>query len=102
MAELAKIIKTLGKVRAGAPDMTLLVLDGSGGQNSLTQMEKFGAGIKIDGLVITKTEGTSKGGFLISLAHRYKTPIYFAAYGEGAGDIKPFDAEEFIGNLLEI
>jgi fused signal recognition particle receptor len=102
MAELEKIIKTLGKVRAGAPDATLLVLDGSGGQNSLAQMEKFGTGIKIDGLVITKTEGTSKGGFLVSIAHKYKTPIYFSSFGEGADDIEPFNAEKFIDNLLEI
>lgn len=102
MAELEKIIRTIGKVRAGAPDATLLVLDGSGGQNSIAQMEKFGANIKIDGLVITKTEGTSKGGFLISLAHKYKTPIFFSAFGEGPDDIEPFDAAKFVGNLLEI
>ncbi|MDR1476703.1 MAG: signal recognition particle-docking protein FtsY [Rickettsiales bacterium] len=102
MAELGKVIRTLGKVRAGAPDATLLVLDGSGGQNSLAQMEKFGAGMKIDGLVITKTEGTSKGGFLITLARKYRTPVYFSAFGEGENDIKPFDAEKFIDNLLEM
>ncbi len=102
MAELQKIIKTMKKVDENAPTKTLLVLDGNGGQNSLLQMEKFGAGIKIDGFVITKTEGSAKSGFLISLIKKYNLPIYFVTDGEGVNDIHKFDAEMFTDNLLEI
>lgn len=102
MAELKKIIKTIKKVDENAPTKTLLVLDGNGGQNSLLQMEKFGADIKIDGFVITKTEGSSKSGFVISLIKKYNLPIYFIADGEGVDDIHEFDAEKFTNGLLEI
>ncbi len=102
MAELQKIIRTMKKVDENAPTKTLLVLDGNGGQNSLMQMEKFGADIKIDGFVITKTEGSSKSGFVISLIKKYNLPIYFVTDGEGIGDIHKFDAERFTNNLLEI
>jgi len=102
MAELQKIIKTIKKVDSNAPTKTLLVLDGNGGQNSLLQMEKFGAEIKIDGFVITKTEGSSKAGFVISLIQKYNLPIYFIADGEQVGDLHKFDAEKFVNDLLEI
>lgn len=102
MAELQKIIRTMKKVDENAPTKTVLVLDGNGGQNSLLQMEKFGADIKIDGFVITKTEGSSKSGFVISLIQKYNLPIYFITDGEGVNDIHKFDAEKFIDNLLEI
>ena len=102
MAELQKIIKTIGKVDSLAPTKTLLVLDGNGGQNSILQMEKFGANIKIDGFVITKTEGSSKSGFVISLIKKYNLPIYFITDGEGVDDIHEFDAEKFTNNLLEM
>ena len=102
MAELQKIIRTMKKVDENAPTKTLLVLDGNGGQNSLMQMEKFGADIKIDGFVITKTEGSSKSGFVISLIKKYNLPIYFITDGEGVDDIHEFDAEKFTNNLLEM
>jgi fused signal recognition particle receptor len=100
MDELGKIIRTIGKVREGAPNTTVLVLDGSAGQNSLSQMETFGAAMKIDGLAITKTEGTAKGGFIASLAWKYKKPIYFVSDGEGADDLHRFSAEEFASRLV--
>ncbi|MBD5405729.1 signal recognition particle-docking protein FtsY [bacterium] len=102
MAELEKIINTVKKINPSAPDKTILVLDGNGGQNSLTQMEKFSQNINIDGFIITKTEGSSKSGFIISLINKYKKPVYFLANGEKAGDIKPFSSSEFIDNLLEL
>ena len=102
MAELQKIIKTVKKVDSNASTKTLLVLDGNGGQNSLLQMEKFGVNIKIDGFVITKTEGSSKSGFVISLIKKYNLPIYFVTDGEGVDDIHEFDAEKFTNSLLEI
>ena len=102
MAELQKIIKTVKKVDENAPTRTLLVLDGNGGQNSLLQMEKFSVNIKINGFVITKTEGSSKAGFVISLIKKYNLPIYFVTDGEGVDDIHEFDAEKFVNSLLEI
>ncbi len=102
MAELQKIIKIVKKVDSNASTKTLLVLDGNGGQNSLLQMEKFGVNIKIDGFVITKTEGSSKSGFVISLIKKYNLPIYFVTDGEGVDDIHEFDAEKFTNSLLEI
>lgn len=101
MAELIKIIKTLKKIDENAPSKTILVLDGNGGQNSLVQMEKFGAGIHIDGFIITKTEGSAKFGFIISLAYKYKLPIYFVTNGEGVNDILKFDSEKFVDNLFK-
>ncbi|MCR5506498.1 MAG: signal recognition particle-docking protein FtsY [bacterium] len=102
MAELQKLIRTMGKVDSNAPTKTLLVLDGNGGQNSLLQMEKFGANIKIDGFVITKMEGSSKSGFIIPLIKKYNLPIYFVTDGEGVDDIHKFDAEKFVNDLLDI
>lgn len=102
MAELEKIIKTIKKINPTAPDKTILVLDGNGGQNSLTQMEKFSQNINIDGFIITKTEGSSKSGFIISLINKYKKPVYFITNGEKADDIKPFSSTEFVNNLLEL
>lgn len=102
MAELEKIIKTIKKVDTTAPHKTILVLDGNGGQNSLIQMEKFSKNINIDGFIITKTEGSSKSGFIISLIHKYKKPVYFITNGEKIDDIKPFLSNEFLNNLLDL
>lgn len=102
MAELEKIIKTIKKVETTAPHKTILVLDGNGGQNSLIQMEKFSKNINIDGFIITKTEGSSKSGFIISLIHKYKKPVYFITNGEKIDDIKPFSSNEFLNNLLDL
>ena len=100
MGELKKIIKTIGKIDNNAPSKTILVLDGNGGQNSLLQMERFNEQIKIDGIIITKTEGSAKSGFVLSLANKFKTPIFFTTYGEKLSDIKEFKAEDFINKLL--
>ena len=102
MAELEKIIKTIKKVDTTAPHKTILVLDGNGGQNSLIQMEKFSKNINIDGFIITKTEGSSKSGFIISLIHKYKKPVYFITNGEKIDDIKPFSSNEFLNNVLDL
>lgn len=102
MAELQKIIKTIKKIDENAPSKTILVLDGNGGQNSLIQMEKFSQDIKIDGVIITKTEGSSKFGFIISIAKKYKMPIYFITNGEKLTDIHEFNPTNFVNRLLEI
>lgn len=102
MAELQKIIKTLKKIDASAPSKTILVLDGNGGQNSLLQMEKFSTAIHIDGIIVTKTESSSKSGFIISLRKLYpNTPILFTTFGETLSDIETFNSQKFLDKLLE-
>ena len=100
LAEAAKIIRTIGKAREGAPTLSLLVLDGSGGQNSLAQYERFSAGARVDGVVATKLDGTAKAGFLLTLAQRHRAPIYYIGEGEGAGDLRPFSARAFAEALV--
>ena len=102
MAELQKIVKTLKKLDSSAPSKTILVLDGNGGQNSLLQMEKFSNAIHIDGIIVTKTESSSKSGFIISLRKLYpQTPILFTTYGETLSDIEEFNPQKFLDKLLE-
>lgn len=102
MAELEKIIKTIKKIDETAPNKTILVLDGNGGQNSLMQMEKFSKNINIDGFIITKTEGSSKSGFIISLIDKYKKPVYFLGNGETEESLIPFNSTKFLNKLLDI
>ena len=102
MAELQKIIKTIKKLDNTAPSKTILVLDGNGGQNSLLQMEKFSTAIHIDGVIVTKTESSSKSGFIVSLRKLYpQTPILFTTYGETLSDIESFNPQKFLDKLLE-
>ena len=102
MAELQKIIKTIKKLDSTAPSKTILVLDGNGGQNSLLQMEKFSTAIHIDGVIVTKTESSSKSGFIVSLRKLYpQTPILFTTYGETLSDIESFNTQKFLDKLLE-
>ncbi len=102
MAELSKIIKTVTKIDNNAPSETILVLDGNGGQNSIIQMETFSKNIKITGIILTKTEGSSKSGFIITLAQKYKIPVFFVTFGETLNDIKPFNSNDFVNQLLDL
>ena len=101
MNEIKKTIKTITKINAAAPSKTILVLDGNAGQNSILQFEKFNEYLKIDGIIITKTEGTAKSGFIITLASRYKVPIFFTTSGEKLTDIETFNSEKFVKKLLD-
>jgi len=104
MAELAKIGRVMKKIDAGAPTETWLVLDGTTGQNALAQIEFFNRATPLTGLVITKMDGTSKGGFLISYAANEPKPLGVAYIGDGEKieDLKPFDAKEYVEKIFEI
>jgi fused signal recognition particle receptor len=95
MAELEKIARVLKKLDPGAPHAILLVLDATTGQNAISQVEAFKAAVPLTGLVMTKLDGTAKGGILVALADRFKIPVHFVGVGESADDLQPFDAAGF-------
>ncbi len=95
MEELAKIVRVLKKRDAEAPHNTLLVLDATTGQNALSQVETFQAMAEVSGLVMTKLDGTAKGGVLVALADRFGLPIHAIGVGEQIDDLAPFDPEDF-------
>lgn len=95
MAELEKVIRVIRKKDAAAPHAVLLVLDATVGQNALSQVEIFGKTAGVTGLVMTKLDGTARGGILVALAEKCGLPIHFIGVGEGIDDLEPFDAAEF-------
>jgi fused signal recognition particle receptor len=95
MAELEKIVRVIRKVDPGAPHATLLVLDATTGQNAISQVDAFRNTVPLTGLVMTKLDGTAKGGILVALAARFSLPIHFIGVGEGEDDLQPFDAMAF-------
>ncbi len=100
MAELAKIVRVIRKKDPGAPHDTILVLDATTGQNALNQAQVFRDVAEISGLVMTKLDGTAKGGVLVALAERFGLPIHAIGVGEGADDLQPFDADAFARALV--
>ncbi len=95
MAELEKIIRVMKKIDPDAPHAVLLVLDATVGQNAISQVEIFGRVAGVTGLVMTKLDGTARGGILVSIAEKFELPIHFIGVGEGAGDLEAFEAREF-------
>jgi len=95
MNELEKIIRVMRKVDATAPHATLLVLDATVGQNALSQVEIFGRVAEVTGLVMTKLDGTARGGILVAIADKFKLPVHFIGVGETAEDLEPFAARDF-------
>ncbi len=95
MAELEKIARVIKKLDPSAPHAVLLVLDATTGQNAISQVEAFKAAVPLTGLVMTKLDGTAKGGILVALADRFRLPIHFIGVGEQASDLQPFDAHAF-------
>jgi fused signal recognition particle receptor len=95
MAELAKIVRVLKKIDANAPHGVILVLDATTGQNALNQVEIFKEIAGVTGLVVTKLDGTARGGILVAIAERFRFPINAIGIGEGIEDLKPFDAQDF-------
>jgi fused signal recognition particle receptor len=95
MGELEKIVRVMKKVDPAAPHAVLLVLDATVGQNALSQVEVFGRTAGVTGLVMTKLDGTARGGILVAIAERFKLPIHFIGIGEGVDDLQPFDAKNF-------
>ena len=100
MQELAKIVRVLKKLDASAPHATLLVLDATTGQNAHAQVEIFSEIAHVTGLVVTKLDGSAKGGVVVALADRFKLPIHAIGVGEGAEDLQPFNAEDFARALV--
>ncbi|MBS0273585.1 MAG: signal recognition particle-docking protein FtsY [Proteobacteria bacterium] len=99
MGELEKIVRVIKKLDAAAPHATLLVLDATTGQNALSQVEAFKAAVPLTGLVMTKLDGTAKGGILVALADKFGLPVHFIGVGEAASDLQPFDAQAFANAL---
>jgi fused signal recognition particle receptor len=95
MAELAKIVRVLKKLDDSAPHSVMLVLDATTGQNALNQVQIFQDIAGVTGLVVTKLDGTARGGILIAIAERFGLPINAIGLGEGIGDLEPFDADDF-------
>jgi fused signal recognition particle receptor len=100
MEELKKIVRVVGKALPGAPHERLLVLDATVGQNGLAQARHFHEAVGVTGLVVTKLDGTSKGGILAAIAHDLKLPIRCIGVGETADDLLDFNAEQFVEALL--
>jgi fused signal recognition particle receptor len=100
MAELGKIKRVLQKLDPATPHEVLMVIDGTTGQNALSQLRQFHAAVGVTGLVVTKLDGSAKGGVVFALAREFGIPIRFAGIGERPEDLREFDAEAFVDALL--
>ena len=100
MRELEKIVRVLGRRLPGAPHEVLLVLDATTGQNGLSQAREFLAAAKVSGLVLTKLDGTARGGVAVRIVQELKIPLRYLGVGEGVEDLVTFDADEFLESLL--
>lgn len=100
MEELGKIGRVVERENYGAKTYTLIALDATTGQNALSQIKTFDQFVEIDGIILTKLDGTAKGGVVLSIAREYQKPIAFVGVGEKLDDLEPFDAKEFADNLL--
>ena len=101
MEELKKVKRVLARLDPTAPHEVLLVLDGTIGQNAVAQAEEFNRSLGVTGLVITKLDGTAKGGVVLAIAEKLKIPIRFVGVGEGIEDFGVFDAADFVTALLK-
>jgi fused signal recognition particle receptor len=95
MGELEKIVRVARKVEPDAPHAVLLVLDATVGQNALQQVEIFGKTAGVTGLVMTKLDGTARGGILVAIASKFGLPVHFIGVGEGVDDLSDFTARDF-------
>ncbi len=102
MAELEKIVRVLGKLDPDAPHTVLQTLDATTGQNALQQVEIFRNVAGVNGLIMTKLDGTARGGILVAIAAKHKLPVYFIGVGEGIDDLEPFEAEDFASAIAGI
>jgi fused signal recognition particle receptor len=101
MNELEKIRRVASREVVGAPQETLLVLDATVGQNGVTQAREFMSAAGVTGIVLTKLDGTAKGGVAVAIAHDLKLPIRYVGIGEGIDDLVPFSADEYVDGLFE-
>jgi fused signal recognition particle receptor len=95
MQELQKVVRVIKKIDPSAPHAVLLVLDATVGQNALSQVEIFRKSVGVTGLVMTKLDGTARGGILVALAAKFQVPVHFIGVGEGVDDLAPFSARDF-------
>jgi fused signal recognition particle receptor len=95
MEELEKMVRVIKKVDSGAPHAVLLVLDATVGQNALSQVELFQKAVGVTGLVMTKLDGTARGGILVAIAAKFALPVHYIGVGESIDDLAPFSARDF-------
>ena len=100
MEELRKVKRVLGRAEDGAPHEILLVLDANTGQNGLAQVKAFDAAVGLTGLIVTKLDGSAKGGIVAAIAKQHPIPLKFVGIGEGVDDLRPFEARAFVDALL--
>jgi fused signal recognition particle receptor len=100
MDEIKKVRKTIAKALDGAPHETLLVLDATTGQNALTQAAMFKDALDLTGIVLTKLDGTAKGGIVLGICDELRVPVRYIGLGERAEDLREFDAEDFVEALF--
>ena len=98
--EMKKVHRVIDKAKSGAPEEVLLVLDGTAGQNALHQAKAFSAAVPVTGLIVTKLDGTAKGGIVVRVASELNLPVLYVGLGEKADDLVPFDAEAYAGGLF--
>ena len=101
MEELKKMKRVVAKAKEGAPHRIVLVLDAHTGQNAIKQAQEFNSALQIDGLIITKLDGTAKGGVVVGISHELNLPIYHIGVGESIKDLRHFKADEFAEALFE-
>ena len=102
MDELAKIVRVIRKLDESAPHDSVIVLDGTVGQNALSQVKAFQQAADVSGLIVTKLDGSAKGGVVVALAEEFGLPVHAVGVGEGADDLQPFDAQEFANALTGV
>jgi len=100
MEELKKVARVMGKAHEGAPHEVLLVLDATTGQNAMQQVREFSDSLGLTGLVLTKLDGTAKGGVIIGICHEHKIPVRYIGIGEAKDDLRDFDVDEFVDALF--
>jgi len=101
MQELEKIVRVVNRIDDSAPHAVLLVIDGGTGQNALAQAREFKRSVPVSGLIVTKLDGTAKGGVMFALARELALPIHFIGVGETLDDLRPFDATSFVDAIFD-
>src|SRR5207249_9086559 len=102
MGELGKVVRVMKKADAAAPHAVLLVLDATVGQNALSQVAEFSRTAGVTGLVMTKLDGTARGGILVAIAEKFRLPVHFIGVGEGVDDLEPFVARDFAAAIVGV
>jgi fused signal recognition particle receptor len=101
MDELSKVKRVMDRQVAGAPHEVLLVLDASTGQNAIRQAEEFTKSVDVTGLILTKLDGTAKGGIVIGISNEFQIPVKYIGVGEGIDDLQVFDRASFVAALFD-